>query len=338
MRVRHLLPELNFFRRVGAPVDKALHHAGLPSEIELYPESFMPHRAKIQFDSYLQTREKIADLGWHVYGFYGFRFPDAMSVDELNRAGLVGARLAKFGHALSRANNFIRCRIAPASDGVRFQFFDSRRRNAADQPSSEWGRLMPVLALVQSGAGPDWRPPRIGFRSMTKPSDDAQNFFNGTKFSHGQATTWLEVPSGILALHTTPSMIEEAALVHARRQTRNSFGEIDYNSVSAMLRAILPPYLAEGCPTIDEAAEMLSSSRRTLQRRLRKEGLSYTSLINEIRMVRAMDLLHEDDAKIVDVSVATGFEYGGNFTRAFIRHTGLNPSAYRRRLRETLLS
>jgi AraC-like DNA-binding protein len=69
----------------------------------------------------------------------------------------------------------------------------------------------------------------------------------------------------------------------------------------------------------------LHQSTSTLQRRLRQEGTSYQSLLDEIRRELALDYLRDGKHSIADVAFLLGFSDQSNFTRAFRRWTGTTP-------------
>ena len=50
-------------------------------------------------------------------------------------------------------------------------------------------------------------------------------------------------------------------------------------------------------------------------------------------VLRAMTMLADGDATVLDAAVAVGFESLSGFNRAFRRLTGERPSEYRRRIR-----
>jgi transcriptional regulator GlxA family with amidase domain len=60
-------------------------------------------------------------------------------------------------------------------------------------------------------------------------------------------------------------------------------------------------------------------------------GMTWRQYLLESRLLRAMALLAEPGRTILDVANLVGFD-GSSFARAFARHTGETPSAYRRRV------
>ena len=78
-------------------------------------------------------------------------------------------------------------------------------------------------------------------------------------------------------------------------------------------------------------ARTLGMPVRTLQHRLRREGTSYSTLLDSVRRTRAVDLVAESDASIAEISAALGYGDVRSFHRAFRRWTGASPTAHRRR-------
>jgi len=84
-------------------------------------------------------------------------------------------------------------------------------------------------------------------------------------------------------------------------------------------------------PTIDDTAERLGIPVRTLQRRLKASGLSYSELVKQTRHEQACRLLDNPDANMAAVARALGYNDPSSFSRAFRRWTGISPRVYRHR-------
>ncbi|MBN7796912.1 AraC family transcriptional regulator [Parahaliea mediterranea] len=80
---------------------------------------------------------------------------------------------------------------------------------------------------------------------------------------------------------------------------------------------------------LNEMAEKLSISPRTLARRLRSEGITYQELINTLRKELALEYLSCTDLTPKEISYALGFSNVSNFRRAFKSWTGKKVSEYR---------
>ena len=81
---------------------------------------------------------------------------------------------------------------------------------------------------------------------------------------------------------------------------------------------------------IDVVAESLGMSRRSLQRAIAAEGLNYSDVLAQRRLHRAMQWLDTTDKPVMDIALSLGYTDASNFSRAFRRHTGVSPRAFRR--------
>jgi AraC-like DNA-binding protein len=86
-----------------------------------------------------------------------------------------------------------------------------------------------------------------------------------------------------------------------------------------------------GVRSFEELAAAVHVSARTLRRRLAHEGISFSTLLEEVRRDRALALLSTSGPSIKDVAERLGYANVANFMRAFRRWTGQTPGAYRRR-------
>jgi transcriptional regulator GlxA family with amidase domain len=68
---------------------------------------------------------------------------------------------------------------------------------------------------------------------------------------------------------------------------------------------------------LPEMAEAFQMSGRTLQRRLKQCGRSYSDVVQEARFELARELLVDPSTRIIDVALATGYENQQHFARAF---------------------
>jgi AraC-like DNA-binding protein len=141
----------------------------------------------------------------------------------------------------------------------------------------------------------------------------------------GQRASWIDVPLRLLSLpnlaNATPSDLPAGKELHP------SFGK---DTVSA-LRLSLPSYLDEGGPTVNEAAEMIGVSVRSLQRKLSQAGLTYSGLLEQARFDNAMKLLRDTESRVIDVAFSSGYADPAHFTRAFRRISGCTPREFRDR-------
>lgn len=78
----------------------------------------------------------------------------------------------------------------------------------------------------------------------------------------------------------------------------------------------------------DVAVRMCVSSR-TLKRRLKREGLSYRRLLEDVRLGHAIQLMNRPELSLEAVASLVGYSNTGNFSRAFRRWAGVSPGRFR---------
>lgn len=101
---------------------------------------------------------------------------------------------------------------------------------------------------------------------------------------------------------------------------------LDIDNVRTAVSQLLP----SGQPKLENTAEMLGLSSRTLQRRLAVYDITYTQLVDEVRFFSARNLIIYQH-KMTDIATKLGYADAGSFTRAFVRWTGMSPYNYRKR-------
>lgn len=103
-------------------------------------------------------------------------------------------------------------------------------------------------------------------------------------------------------------------------------------SIADRIRQRLRQHLDAGVdPPMAEVAQELGLSARTLQRRLRDDGVSFQDLREATRQELACHWLEQRHVAIAEVAFLLGFSEPSAFHRAFKRWTGETPAAYRER-------
>jgi len=92
----------------------------------------------------------------------------------------------------------------------------------------------------------------------------------------------------------------------------------------SMLYLIKPEF-----PTIEQVAANLNVSTRTLQRKLKEEGHTYTQLLEELRKDFAFQYLKKPELSINEVAHLLSYSDPSSFIRSFKRWTGKTPKSWR---------
>lgn len=99
---------------------------------------------------------------------------------------------------------------------------------------------------------------------------------------------------------------------------------------SDQVKRTVRPRLLRDDPSLVGAAQALGIQPRTLRRRLAAEGTTFEILRDQVRFVLARELLELTDMPIVEVSEAVSFSTHAAFVKAFVRWSGMTPSAWKR--------
>jgi AraC family transcriptional regulator of adaptative response / methylphosphotriester-DNA alkyltransferase methyltransferase len=82
--------------------------------------------------------------------------------------------------------------------------------------------------------------------------------------------------------------------------------------------------------SLDEVALRIAASRRQLQRSFAEAGnTTFRAYLQEVRMARAAELLRSGALPVNRVASAVGYRQPAQFAKAFRRHHGTAPSAFR---------
>jgi len=102
------------------------------------------------------------------------------------------------------------------------------------------------------------------------------------------------------------------------------------SDVKDKVRFFIKNHLADDVELdVQMAAKELHMSRHTLYRKLKKEDVSFQSLVEEVRQAEAKRLLEKNKVSISEVAFLLGFSEQSAFSRAFKRWTGESPAQYR---------
>jgi AraC-like DNA-binding protein len=81
--------------------------------------------------------------------------------------------------------------------------------------------------------------------------------------------------------------------------------------------------------SVGEMAARLAFSEATLRRRLAQEGTSFSGLLADVRMERALGLVNDRVVPLLQVALACGYTSPSRFSAAFRQRFGIAPSALR---------
>lgn len=107
----------------------------------------------------------------------------------------------------------------------------------------------------------------------------------------------------------------------------------DTAPASLTLEELVTNYIADhltrNLPSIEETADAVGLSARTLARRLARSGTSFSGLRDTLRMSAAKEMLADTDTPLAEITYLLGYSEQSAFGVAFKRVTGQTPNQYR---------
>ncbi len=98
--------------------------------------------------------------------------------------------------------------------------------------------------------------------------------------------------------------------------------------LASKVRRLLPAPEG-GFRSLDQIARLTHVSPRTLKRKLAQEGTTYSATLEQVRRLRAEQLLRSQRG-LDDIAAELGYADAASFSRAFRRWTNMAPGAWRR--------
>lgn len=158
---------------------------------------------------------------------------------------------------------------------------------------------------------------------------DMEAFFS-CRISFGARTNRLHYPQSCLELvnpQSDPSLLKALSFYLQERMKVRSIED----DLLEKTRHFISVSLSHGESDVATIAGKLGVSQRTLQRRLAKQEVVFTDLVNEIRRSNAIEYVQFSEFSLTDVALMLGYSELSAFSRAFRRWTGESPQQVRER-------
>ncbi|HNE29390.1 MAG TPA: AraC family transcriptional regulator [Saprospiraceae bacterium] len=99
-------------------------------------------------------------------------------------------------------------------------------------------------------------------------------------------------------------------------------------SFSGEVRRVILQNFSTALPQVNEVAEYLNTSPRTLQRKLKEEGASFQSISESVKSELALGLLKNRSLTVNEIAYKLGYAEPSIFRRAFKKWTGASPKSF----------
>jgi AraC-like DNA-binding protein len=309
------------FEAMGAPVQKLLEQAAIPPGNLDIPDAVIPLRNAYRFAELACSSLQSEHLGLYIglessldnYGVYGRNLQSALTVGAYLQKGIDHFNLINSGE-----------RFWMSAHGAELRFnIASAESCTLGSYQSHLCTLVMTVANLRRAAGPQWWPREIGLAYASPESLPAVELFAHARVVQGLEHSYITLPRALMRRrfpgHAGAEVVGMEAMADPLPTDFPGLVMSQLDALSGDSREL----------HIDRIAESLGMSRRTLQRAIGREGLTYLGLVNEYRLRKARDWLNRSEKPVTEIALDLGYTDASNFSRAFRRHTGLTPTEYR---------
>lgn len=317
-RASALGPITDFVETRGGSIERVFNRVDLPLALLDNPD--LPLPLTEQFKVLSEAGREIGDP------FFGAAIGRFVRMDKLSSFGAWVCGAPTLASAIDRSHRGLN-RFLQTATVLRLSVFGKRARWSIEflDPGND-GRFQNeflgvsyLIDGVRSFAGRSWTPTIVRSTCVRASQAAALEKVFEAPVMYGASASAVEFDAALLSatgqqmVYTDPAVAPPIPPVTGHREG------------VAALSAIA---LLEGRPKIDWVASKLQTSRRSLQRSLDAEGVSFSSVLDGLLLDRAQLLLKTTSRGVTDIAFQLGYSDAAHFSRAFRRWTGMMPSQY----------
>jgi len=187
--------------------------------------------------------------------------------------------------------------------------------------------LLVILKAKKQLLGEVTKEDKLSFTSKKPDNCEVGEEFIGAQFLYDQPYNQIEFPISLLNRKLKSAHQPTYELLN--KQCENELSTLgNEDDLVTKIKNFLHDCNSE-FPSLDQVANQLASSSRTLSRHLKKQGVSYQQLLNDERIARAKELLKYTDLTVTEISTYLYFSDASHLSKIFKRHVGKTPTEYR---------
>jgi AraC-like DNA-binding protein len=328
-RVRHLVyglhPIVSWLEETGHSYGEFLERAGIPGSALNDPDYKITPRQELDFYTTVCQALNIADLGLIIGPLYHLSSYGMLGLSAMTASNLCDCFQRFFDNIIMtwtyfRFSLYVEngkgvLEMEPLCDlGDAYQFMIDRDISASYTIACEaLGRSLPLLHL-------DLKQAVSGYAEKYQAVFNAPIHFGGKRDALVFDGQWLDHPLEKSEVATSNVFAHQCKAIS--ESLRKTF------SLREHVRSLVFNW-KEAPKSLEEVAQALHTTPRTLQRKLRAEGVGYKELVEDVRINVAMEYLQTTQLTIDAISARIGYADSSSFSHAFKRCSGKTPSAYR---------
>jgi AraC-like DNA-binding protein len=189
-----------------------------------------------------------------------------------------------------------------------------------------------VFRILGYFLGSDWRPRRVCFAHAAPRDRSVHNRLFGVRVEFGRTF------NGIVCSRSDLNRSNPRAdpgIARLARQLLETDAAPEHADAVAQVRHLIARLLSTGTCSIATVAEQLGINRRTVHRRLLREGHTFSGLLTSVRAELAARYLEDPRRRLAEVASLIGFTSLSSFSRWYRAHFGETAMSRRRRAGRT---
>ena len=260
---------------------------------------------------------------WHPTTFYALGYAWLAS-SNLEEAFTCASRYTRIVN--TAASGIIRVEKTPASFRV---LFDASHVKLGEPPTDAAAdaTVAVFVRMCRAAYGEHFDPMRV---TLQHPDPGCaqryrEEFRCPVGFSQQEYAIWVDPDSAVEPLATA-----NPELVRINDQIVTDYlARLDRGDIVMQVRSKLIEHLPSGGGDESEIAAQLALSLRSLQRKLKQHGETFSGLLEATRRELGRDYVRDSQHSFNEIASLLGFTEPANFSRAFRRWYGKSPSEYR---------
>ena len=185
------------------------------------------------------------------------------------------------------------------------------------------------LNVIRYALGKNWSPRAVHFEHPRPEQWQEHSKVFDAPVWFEQPYNSLIIPKADLVRSYMPE--SDTALLMVLRQTIRQLNRTaDDQDLIDQTRTQVRLQMMHGEPNLDDVANKMGLSTWSLQRNLRKEGISFSTLVDKLRCEMATRYMQQNQLSISDMALLLGYSEVSAFSRAFRRWFNISPRQWRK--------
>jgi AraC-like DNA-binding protein len=188
-------------------------------------------------------------------------------------------------------------------------------------------RLSNVVRLCRMNCGESFKPDKVFFMQEEPAKPAAYYTYFRCELEFGAEASAILIDAET-ADHPLPGY-DPRLLMLFEKQIIDYLAKLNKDDIVGQTKSIIFDQLPFGQVAIDQIAERLFLSERTLRRRLKEASTSFKDLLAETRRELGERYIQDSSLSLTEIAYMLGFSDSSSLSRAYKNWTGKSPSEHR---------